>query len=110
MNPTHFRTLSTAELFPIAYSRDLLSKQSEHFIDTVITTGQLQSGYVDMPRVIPSLPENSPPTIETNPPGKLVSTYLKNNWKPLLTVAVFTCLLVVTYYHLRQNQRKKSKN
>lgn len=98
---------TTAELFPFAYQQDLLKKQSEHFVNKIITTGNFESGYENMPVDFPSAPENSPIILNSKPPQLLIGTYLKNNWKPLLAVGIIVLFSATVYNKLK---REKEKN
>lgn len=103
------RVPTTAELFPIAYQQDLMKKQAEHFVDKIITNGNLESGYENMPIEFPEAVDNSPLLINTKPPQLFIVSYLKNHWKPLLLVSVSVALLVTVYYNLKQHKIKKKQ-
>ncbi len=98
---------TTAELFPFAYQQDLLKKQSEHFVNKIITTGNFESGYENMPVDFPSAPENSPIILNSKPPQLLVGTYLKNNWRPLLAVGIIFLVSATMYHKLKREKEKK---
>jgi hypothetical protein len=102
------RDLTTAESFPLAYQQDLLKKQSENFLNKIITTGNFESGYENMPVNFPSAPDNSPIILNSKPPQLLVGTYLKNNWKPLLIVLIIGG--VATYVYLKSKEKKEKKS
>ena len=88
MNQMQFRDLTTAESFPIAYGKDLLKKQSEHFVSNALSEGNFESGYKNMPSNFPSAPENSPLIVNSKSPQLFIGTYLKHHWRQLLIVLI----------------------
>lgn len=102
------RDLTTAESFPLAYQQDLLKIQSEHFVNKIITTGNFEIGYENMPVDFPSAPDNLPIILNSKPPQLLILTYLKNNWMPLLAFGIVVAGSVTLYYKLKQKKEKKS--
>ena len=96
------------ELFPVAHQKDLLKKQSEHFMNKIITNGNFESGYENMPVDFPQTPYNIPLIINTKPPQFFIVTYLKNNWKPLLTVGIIVAVSATIYHKLNRKKEKKS--
>ena len=95
------------ELFPVAHQKDLLKKQSEHFMNKIITNGNFESGYENMPVDFPQTPYNIPLIIDTKPPQFFIVTYLKNNWKPLLTVGIIVAVSATIYHKLNRKKEKK---
>ena len=108
MNQMQFRDLTTAESFPLAYGKDLLKKQSEHFVSNALSEGNFESGYKNMPNNFPSAPENSPLIVNSKPPQLLIGTYLKHHWRPLLIVLIVGS--VATYVYLKSNEKKEKKS
>jgi|688.fasta_scaffold1027318_1 hypothetical protein len=106
---TTYRKLTLAELYPIAHQQDLMKKQAEHFVDKIITNGNVASGYENMPLEFPKVVDNSPLLINTKPPQLYIFSYLKNNWKPLLLVGVSVGVLVSVYYNLKQRKENKKR-
>lgn len=103
------RVPTTAELFPIAYQQDLMKKQAAHFVDKIITNGNLVSGYENMPLEFPEAVDNSPLIINTKPPKTYIVSYLKNSWKPLLLVGVSVAVLVTIYHNAKQRKENKKR-
>lgn len=101
------RVPTTAELFPIAYQQDLMKKQAAHFVDKIISNGNVASGYENMPLEFPETVDNSPLIINTKPPQLFIIGYLKNNWKPLLLVGVSVAVLVSIYHNAKKRKEKK---
>lgn len=97
------------ELFPVAHQQDLMKKQAEHFVDKIITNGNVASGYENMPLEFPKVVDNSPLIINTKPPQLYIVSYLKNNWKPLLFVGVSVGVLVSVYYNVKQRKENKKR-
>lgn len=106
---TTYRKLTLAELYPIAHQQDLMKKQAEHFVDKIITNGNVASGYEKMPLEFPEVVDNSPLIINTKPPQLYIVSYLKNNWKPLLLVGVSVGVLVSVYYNVKQRKENKKR-
>jgi len=106
---TTYRKLTLAELYPIAHQQDLMKKQAEHFVDKIITNGNVASGYEKMPLEFPEVVDNSPLIINTKPPQLYIVSYLKNNWKPLLLVGVSVAVLVTVYHNVKQRKVKKQR-
>jgi hypothetical protein len=102
------RDLTTAESFPLAYQQDLLKKQSEYFVNKIITNGNLESGYENIPVDFPQASNNIPLIIDTKPPQFFIFTYLKNNWKPMLVFGAVVAVSVTAYHLLKQKKEKKS--
>ena len=98
---------TTAELFPYAFQQDLLKKQSEHFVNKIITTGNIESGYENMPVDFPQTSSNIPLIIDTKPPQYFIVAYLKNNWKPLLAVGIIVAVSATIYHKLNRKKEKK---
>lgn len=98
---------TTAELFPFAYQQDLLKKQSEYFVSKVLSDGNVESGYENIPIDFPSAQENLPLIVNSKPPQLLIGTYLKHHWRPLLIVLIVGS--VVTYVYFKSKE-KKDKN
>ena len=98
----------TAELFPFAYQQDLLKKQSEHFVNKIITDRNFESGYENMPVDFPQASNSIPLIIDPNPPQYLILTYLKNNWKPLLAVGIVVAVSATIYHNSKRKKVKKS--
>jgi hypothetical protein len=101
------RDLTTAELFPLAYQQDLLKSQSEHFVNNILSDGNVGIAYKDMPINFPSTQDNSPIILYTKPPQLLIGTYLKNNWKPLVAVGIIVLLSATIYNKLKREKEKK---
>jgi hypothetical protein len=106
---TTYRKLTLAELYPIAHQQDLMKKQAEHFVDKIITNGNVASGYEKMPLEFPEVADNSSLIINTKPPQLYIVSYLKNNWKPLLLVGVSVGVLVSVYYNVKQRKENKKR-
>ena len=101
------RAPTTAELYPNAYHQDLTKKQAEHFVNKIITKGNIASGYENMLVEFPEAVDNSPLFINTKSPQLYIFSYLKNNWKPLVVVGVGVALIVSIHYNFKQRQDKK---
>jgi hypothetical protein len=95
------------ELFPVAHHQDLMKKQAEHFVDKIITNGNVASGYENIPLKFSEAVDNSPLIINTKPPQFYIIGYLKNNWKPLLLVGVSVAVLVTIYHNAKQRKENK---
>lgn len=106
---TTYRKLTLAELYPIAYQQDLMKKQAAHFVDKIITNGNVASGYENIPLEFPEAVDNSPLIIDTKPPQLFIIGYLKNNWKPLLIVGVSVAVLVTIYKNAKQRKENKKR-
>jgi len=104
---TTYRKLTLAEIYPLAHQQDLLKKQSEHFVNKIITTGNFESGYENMPIDFPQASNKIPLFIETKPPQTLITTYLKNNWKPILFTGIVVAVSASIYYNLKRKKEKK---
>jgi hypothetical protein len=104
---TTYRKLTIAELYPNSYGQDLLKKQSEHFMNKIITNGNFESGYENMPNDFPQASSNIPLIIDTKPPQYFVVNYLKNNWKPLLAVGIIVAVSATIYHKLNRKKEKK---
>lgn len=96
------------ELFSVAHKQDLLKKQSEHFVNKIISDGNFESGYESMPVNFPQTPGNIPLIVNTKPPQFFIITYLKNNWKPMLVVGALVAVSVTAYHKFKQKKEKKS--
>lgn len=104
---TTYRKLTLAEIYPLAHQQDLLKKQSEHFVNKIITTGNFESGYENMPIDFPQPSNKIPLIIDTKPPQYLIGTYLKHKWKPLLFVLIIGGL--TAYIYLKSKEKKEKK-
>lgn len=102
------RQLTINEIFPIAHQQDLIKRQSEHFVSNALADGSIESGYKNMPLDFPQTPDNIPLIVNTKPPQFFITTYLKNNWKPLLVVAIVVTISVTAYHKLKQRKEKKT--
>jgi hypothetical protein len=106
---TTYRKLTLAELYPIAHQQDLMKKQASHFVDKIISNGNVASGYENMPFEFPEVDDNSSLIINTKPPKTYIVSYLKNNWKPLLLVGIGVGVLVTIYHHSKQRKENKKR-
>jgi hypothetical protein len=106
---TTYRKLTLAELYPIAHQQDLMKKQAAHFVDKIISNGNVASGYENMPFEFPEVDDNSSLIINTKPPQLYIVSYLKNNWKPLLLVGVSVAVLVTIYQNAKQRKENKKR-
>ena len=107
MTMTTYRNLTLAEIYPLAHQQDLLIKQSEHFVNKIITNGNLESGYENMPNDFPNASRNIPLIIDTKPPQYFIVNYLKNNWKPMFAVGIIVLLSATVYIKLKREKEKK---
>ena len=98
------RDLTIAESYPHAFQQDLLKKQSEHFVNKSISHGAFEKGYENLPTVLNSN-KNLPLSFDSNPPRLLIGTYIKNNWKVILSSIVLGGII---WYGL-ENQIRKEK-
>ncbi len=105
---TTYRNLTLAEIYPLAHQQDLLIKQSEHFVNKIITNGNLESGYENMPNDFPNASRNIPLIIDTKPPQYFIVNYLKNNWKPMFAVGIIVAVSATIYHKLNRKKEKKS--
>ena len=106
---TTYRKLTLAELYPIAHQQDLMKKQAAHFVDKIISNGNVASGYENMPFEFPEVDDNSSLIINTKPPKTYIVSYLKNNWKPLLLVGIGVGVLVTIYHHTKLRKENKKR-
>jgi hypothetical protein len=104
---TTYRKLTLAEIYPLAHQQDLLKKQSEHFVNKIITTGNFESGYENMPIDFPQPSKSIPLIIDTKPPQYLITIYIKNNWKPMLFAGIVVAVSASIYYNLKRKKEKK---
>jgi len=102
------RELTTEEQFPLAFRKDLIKEQSEHFVSKALAGGSIESGYENMPLEFPSAPSNLPLIVSSKPPQKYIGTYLKNNWRPLLFVLIVGG--VATYIYLKSKEKKEKRS
>ena len=92
------------ELFPVAYGQDLLKKQSEHFVNKSIAHGAIEKGYENLPTELHS-DNNLSLSFDSSPPRLLIGTYLKNNWRVILSSIVVGGVI----WYFLENQNKKNK-
>ncbi|MDP5028695.1 MAG: hypothetical protein NWQ14_10765, partial [Flavobacterium sp.] len=91
------------------YQQDLMKKQAAHFVDKIITNGNVASGYENMPLEFPEAVENTSLIIKTKPPKTYIFSYLKNNWKALFLVGVSVAVLVTIYHHAKKHKENKKR-
>ncbi len=87
-----FRKLTLEESFPIAYQKGLQKIQSEHFVNTALTTGTVEKGYENFPKQV-NIESDLPLLLESNPPQFLIGTYVKNHWRVILVSFVLGGLI-----------------
>lgn len=97
------RDLTIAESYPHAFHQDLLKKQSEYFVNKSISHGAFEKGYENFPTVLNSN-NNLPLSFDSNPPRLLIGTYIKNNWKVILSSIV---LGGVIWYVVEKSKKNK---
>jgi hypothetical protein len=99
------RDLTIEESFSIAFQQDLLKKQSEHFVNNSIASGTIEGGYKNIPTEL--LPNNikAPLVINSKPPNLLIGTYIKKNWRVILSSILVGCVV----WYVIEKQNKKSK-
>ena len=108
MTKMKFRDLTTSEQFPQAFQKDLLKKQSEHFVCNTLVDGSIENGYKNMPLDFPSVPSNSLLVVNSRPPQKYIGTYIKNHWRPLLIVLLVGGVVTYIYFKSKEKNSKKS--
>jgi hypothetical protein len=97
------RDLTIEESFPIAFHQDLLKKQSEHFVNNSIANGAIEGGYKNIPTELPPNNIIAPLMINSKPPNLLIGTYIKKNWRVILTSRLIGG---VVWYFLDRNIKK----
>ena len=101
-----YRVPTFQESFPLSHNIDLLNQQSEYFVNKSLSSGGITEGFKGIPTTIPvkEILNNEMPR------GKiaesLVKTYVKNNWKVMLTCAILGGTLIYVIYKINEENRK----
>lgn len=105
-----YRVPTFQESFPLSHKIDLLNQQSEYFVNKSLSSGGLTEGFKGIPTTIPvkEILNNEIPR------GKiaesLVKTYVKKNWKVMLTCAIVGGTLIYVLYKIdEENQKRRAK-
>jgi hypothetical protein len=102
----NYRVPTFQESFPLSHNIDLLNQQSEYFVNKSLSSGGITEGFKGIPTTIPvkEILNNEMPK------GKiaesLVKTYVKNNWKVMLTCAILGGTLIYVIYKINEENRK----
>ena len=104
----NYRQPTLEELFESTYSKKLLDIQSTHFVNNSLAKGGITEGFEGMPLSIPQpeLFENE--VIKNKITQSLLETYIKNNWKALLTCLIVGGVLTIGIIHVFNKHQKKN--
>jgi hypothetical protein len=105
-----YRVPTFQESFPLSHNIDLLNQQSEYYVNKSLSSGGLTEGFKGIPTTIPVMERLN----NEMPKGKiaesLVKTYVKNNWKVMLTCAILGGTLIYVLYKIdEENQKRNTK-
>ena len=104
----NYRVPTFQESFPLSHNIDFLNQQSEYFVNKSLSSGGLTEGFKGIPTTIPvkEILNNEMPK------GKiaesLVRTYVKNNWKVMLTCAILGGTLIYVLYKINEENQKRN--
>ena len=75
------------------------------FVNNSIASGTIEGGYKNIPTEL--LPNNikAPLVINSKPPNLLIGTYIKKNWRVILSSILVGCVV----WYVIEKQNKKSK-
>ena len=104
----NYRAPNIKELFPLSYNNKLMEIQSTHFVNNSLAKGGVSEGLEELPTSIPDIERLSKEMPEGKIAESLVRTYLKNNWKVMLTCAILGGTLIYVLIKIEHENRKSS--
>jgi hypothetical protein len=101
-----YRAPTFEELFPLSYRKQLLDIQSTHFVNNSLAKGGVSEGLEGLPTSIPDIERLSKEMTKGKIAESLVRTYVKNNWKVMLTCAIVGGTLIYVLIKIDEENRK----
>jgi len=106
-----YRVPTFQESFPLSHKIELIHQQSEYFVNKSLSKGGLTEGFKGIPTTIPVIESLSNEMAKDKIVKSLVGTYVKNNWKVMLTCAIVGGALIYLLIKIDQeNQKRRTKN
>jgi len=102
----NYRAPNIKELFPLSYNNKLMEMQSTHFVKNSLAKGGVTEGLEGLPTSIPDIERLSKEMTKGKIAESLVRTYVKNNWKVMLTCAIVGGTLIYVLIKIDEENRK----
>jgi hypothetical protein len=102
-----YRARTFQESFPLSHNIDLLNQQSEYFVNKSLSSGGITEGFKGLPTTIPTKERLSNDITNGKIAESLVRTYVKNNWKVMITCAIVGGTLIYVLYKIDEENRKR---
>ena len=102
-----YRARTFQESFSLSHNIDLLNQQSEYFVNKSLSSGGLTEGFKGIPTTIPVKERLNNEIPRGKIAESLVKTYVKNNWKVMLTCAILGGTLIYVLYKIDEENRKR---
>jgi hypothetical protein len=102
----NYRQPTFNELFPVSYNKQLINIQSSHFVNNSLAKGGITAGFEGLPTNITINETMDNEAIKIKIAESLVGTYVKNNWKVMLTCAIVGGTLIYVLYKIDEENRK----
>ena len=103
----NYRTPNIKELFPLSYNNKLMEMQSTHFVNNSLDKGGVTAALERLTTTIPTIERLSNDMTNGEIAESLVRTYVKNNWKVMITCAIVGGTLIYVLYKIDEGNRKR---
>lgn len=104
-----YREPNFNELFSLAHNKQLTNMQANHFVNNSLAIGGITAGFEGLPTSMPISETLDNDVIKIKIAKSLFGTYFKNNWKVMVTSAVFGAAAAVLAIYIIQEENKKRK-
>ena len=105
----NYRQPNFNELFTVAHNKHLINMQATHFVNNSLAIGGIAAGFEGLPTSMPISETLDNDVIKIKIAESLFGTYFKNNWKVMLTSAIFGVVVVFAIYIIQEENKKRKK-
>lgn len=105
----NYRRATFQELYSLSHKIELVNQQAEYFVNNSLSEGGLASGLKGMPVNIPVTERLSNQMPKDGIAESLFGTYFKNNWKVMVTSAIFGVVVISAIYLIQKENKKRKR-
>jgi hypothetical protein len=103
----NYRQPNFNELFSLAHNKQLTNMQATHFVNNSLAIGGITAGFEGLPTSMPISETLDNDVIKIKIAKSLFGTYFKNNWKVMVTSAIFGVVISAIYLIQKENKKRK---
>jgi hypothetical protein len=105
----NYRQPNFNELFTVAHNKHLINMQATHFVNNSLAIGGIAAGFEGLPTSMPISETLDNDVIKIKIAESLFGTYFKNNWKVMLTSAIFGVVVISAIYLIQKENKKRKR-